>query len=96
MDYQIGDMLKAADIGLLGERVSFIHCGHAADSVPGLLAHLEALDSETITVNRWGRQQVRRLGYVLGNPDILTAIKGGNGVGIINRQRLTNALKTCT
>ena len=92
MDYEIGEILKSANIGLSGERISFIHCGHAADAVPGLLEYLEGLDEETLFVNRWTREQLRRLAFVLGNPDVHIAIRSGNGLGVVNRQRLISAL----
>jgi hypothetical protein len=93
MNYQIGMVLKEADIGLLGERISFIHCGHAADAVPELMDHLKSIENNTVVVNRWTREQLRRLSFVLMNPDVQAAVSGGNGVGIVNRRRLIEALE---
>ena len=91
-DYTIGEFLRQADIGICGERVSFIHCGNASDAKADLIALASGLE-ETEVVNLWAQGQIKRLAEVLYRPDILSALDSGCGVGILNREKFIGALR---
>ena len=92
MDYKIGEILKEAEIGIAGERISFVHCGHAVDVADSLAEHVAGQEPH-IVVNKWGREQVKRLGSVLVNPDILGCIRCSHDIGMINRDGLLQGLR---
>ena len=94
MNHSIGMVLKKMDMGFCGERVSFIHSINTADNMPELIAELERLSEDKITVNLFTRNQLQRFAEVRGNPYLYyTIIDGGQNIGIVNRKKLLNELK---
>ncbi len=91
-DYGLGELLRQADIGLCGERVSFIHCGNAADAIPEIVNYVWDVSNERMYLNGWASYQIKRLAEVLCNQDIAIALDYGDRIGILNKAKFIAAL----
>ncbi len=94
MDHTIGMILKKIDMGFCGERVSFFHSTAAVDAEAELIAGLEQIQDDKITINLFTREQLKRYSEVRNNPYLFhTVVDAGQEIGIINRKKLIAELK---
>jgi len=94
MNQTINQIMKKIDMGFCGERVSFFHSINAVDGTPELIAELNRLQDNKITVNLFTRNQLRRYAEVRGNPYLYyTVVDAGQNIGIINRKKLLRELR---